>query len=158
MGWYPAFSLESAGQTVEEEGSSHTGSGVLLSSSSCIIQCGASGGHPFPWINFFLLGFVFLSFWLHCAVHITSPFEWNLCPLQWELFLSSWTFSLSHEQWLFPISVIPVFFVVLFHLLGIIELLLIYIIFSHSNCEAVLCSDNLYKKASDVLFYHWKAA
>ena len=66
--------------------------------------------------------------------------------------------SQSWTQWLFPISIIPVFFVVLFYLLGIIELFLIYIIFSHSNCEAVLCSDNLYKKASDVLFYPWEAA
>ena len=42
--------------------------------------CGASSGHPFLWISFFLLGFVFLSLWLHGAVHTTSPVGWNLCP------------------------------------------------------------------------------
>lgn len=46
--------------------------------------CGASSGHPFQWISFFLLGFLFLSFLLHSAVHITSPVGWNLCLLQWE--------------------------------------------------------------------------
>ena len=227
MGWYHAFFI---GECRVNAGGGRVFSSWLRCAPLFKLLhdsgCGASSGHPFQWISFFLLGFVFLSFWLHSAVvHIISPVGWNLCPLQWEprllttgppgefsfrifffsfgpvnisgipvgsisksssghslwhllkpfhyskaqavqqnlnlfswgwlpsKFVSFWTFSLSHEHSGCSLYLLFLYSLwIFFYLLGIIELFLIYIIFSHSDCEAVLCSDNLYKKASDVLF------
>ena len=190
--------------------------------------CGASSGHPFLWISFFLLGFVFLSLWLHSAVHTTSPVGWNLCPCSgspdsspldhqasstlemffsfgpmnisgilvgsisksssghslWHLlkpfhyskaqaaqqnlnlfswgllpskFLSFWTFSVMNTVAV-PYICYSYILCGSFLSLGNYRIVPDLHYFSHSNCEAVLCSDNLYKKVSVVLFYPWEAA
>ena len=86
MGWYHAFFI---GECRVNAGGGRVFSSWLRCAPLFKLLhdsgCGASSGHPFQWISFFLLGFVFLSFWLHSAVvHIISPVGWNLCPLQWE--------------------------------------------------------------------------